>query len=397
MKILLLTSNYPADDIPKVLTSVIHSFTKEWVKLGHDVIVIHNQTSFPKIVYPVLKFLKKILENITGYFFVLHKLQERHYVLDGVQVYRCNMLKMLPRLPFLESSYQKQIVTIRNILNHENFVPDVIIGHWISPQLRLVSDLSKFYSNAKTALVIHEELPIIQRDYKNRGLEYLKNIEVIGFRSQQIKYVFEQKYDIGHKNSFICYSGIPDFFISKKEHAINLPLQTYTFIGTLILRKHPEALLKAVTGFQNKISINYIGNGPLEQKLIDLSRELNLSDSTHFLGRIPRSQVNSVLADTDCFIMISSKETFGLVYLEAMANGCITIASKNEGADGIIVDGKNGFLCEAGNDSQLREILSYINNADKETISKISQAARQTAQDMTDKKVAINYLNALDV
>ena len=42
--------------------------------------------------------------------------------------------------------------------------------------------------------------------------------------------------------------------------------------------------------------------------------------------------------------MISQGEAFGLVYLEAMARGCITIASRGEGFDGIIKDGINGFL-----------------------------------------------------
>lgn len=41
--------------------------------------------------------------------------------------------------------------------------------------------------------------------------------------------------------------------------------------------------------------------------------------------------------------MISRNETFGVVYLEAMAAGCITIASRNVGYDGIIVDRVNGI------------------------------------------------------
>jgi len=39
--------------------------------------------------------------------------------------------------------------------------------------------------------------------------------------------------------------------------------------------------------------------------------------------------------------MISTDEIFGLAYLEAMAASCITIASKDGGVYGIIVDGKN--------------------------------------------------------
>jgi len=34
--------------------------------------------------------------------------------------------------------------------------------------------------------------------------------------------------------------------------------------------------------------------------------------------------------------MVSAPETFGLVYLEAMAKGCIVIGTKNWGIDGIV-------------------------------------------------------------
>ena len=44
------------------------------------------------------------------------------------------------------------------------------------------------------------------------------------------------------------------------------------------------------------------------------------------------------------WIMISKNETFGLVYLEAMARGCITIGSRNQGIDGVINHGVNGFF-----------------------------------------------------
>ena len=64
-----------------------------------------------------------------------------------------------------------------------------------------------------------------------------------------------------------------------------------------------------------------------------------------------------MLKQHDVFIMISKNETFGLVYLEAMAVGCITIASRQEGFDGIIKHGYNGFLCEAGNQEELEKLI----------------------------------------
>ena len=48
-----------------------------------------------------------------------------------------------------------------------------------------------------------------------------------------------------------------------------------------------------------------------------------------------RLEVQTYLRQNGIFVMISRDETFGLVYLEAMAAGCITIASKDEGFDEI--------------------------------------------------------------
>ena len=42
--------------------------------------------------------------------------------------------------------------------------------------------------------------------------------------------------------------------------------------------------------------------------------------------------------------MVSDNETFGMVYIEAMLAGCVTIASKAGGVDGVIIDGKMDFI-----------------------------------------------------
>lgn len=93
--------------------------------------------------------------------------------------------------------------------------------------------------------------------------------------------------------------------------------------------------------------------------------------------------------------MISRNETFGLVYLEEMARGCITIASRDEGFDGIIEDGKNGFLCKAGDVKELTTIMSKIKAMSPAERRRISENAMATAKELTDEKVAKRYLEAL--
>ena len=112
---------------------------------------------------------------------------------------------------------------------------------------------------------------------------------------------------------------------------------------------------------------------------------------TFFAGKIPRHQVFQMMDEHHVFIMISQREIFGLVYLEAMARGMIVIGSRGEGIDGVIQDGKNGFLCNPGDTSELANILSRIERTDGAALSKISNNARHTAQKFTDELVAEEY------
>ena len=49
-KILVITNIYPAPDLEKEDTPVVHFFAREWIKMGYNVRVIHYPTNFPKIV-----------------------------------------------------------------------------------------------------------------------------------------------------------------------------------------------------------------------------------------------------------------------------------------------------------------------------------------------------------
>lgn len=66
------------------------------------------------------------------------------------------------------------------------------------------------------------------------------------------------------------------------------------------------------------------------------------------------------------WFMVSENETLGLVYLEVMAQGCIPVGSRGEAIDGIIVDGRNGFLVNPNNEEDLCLVILKINKMDKE-------------------------------
>jgi len=90
--------------------------------------------------------------------------------------------------------------------------------------------------------------------------------------------------------------------------------------------------------------LTIVGSGPEKDNLISLCKEFGVYDSVEFTGQISNLKVMEKLAETEFFIMVSSPEGFGIVYLEAMAAKCFTIGAENEGISDVIVSGKNGCL-----------------------------------------------------
>mgnify|MGYP002744663265 FL=1 len=81
------------------------------------------------------------------------------------------------------------------------------------------------------------------------------------------------------------------------------------------------------------------------------------------------------------------------MYIEAMLAGCATIASKNGGVDGVIVDGENGFLSEQGNAAALTEKIRAIENLKNKDLNALRQNGIVTAIKYSDKNVAERYIN----
>ena len=94
--------------------------------------------------------------------------------------------------------------------------------------------------------------------------------------------------------------------------------------------------------------------------------------------------------------MNSKGEVFGLVYLEAMLANCITVASLNEGMDGIITHGKDGYLVHAGNTDELTKVIRNIQSLNYSAAKKIAESGYVTACSFTDSAVAKKYLESIE-
>lgn len=398
MNILLLSSIYPIPGPENQGTKVCHFFAKEWVKMGHRVLVVHYQSTYPAPFYWVAKLFQKKLAAKTGAIVYTKKETEPvFFEMDCVEVIRIPLYKTFPHGRFSNKNIKKSIDTIEEFAKEKNFTPDVIVGHFLNPQLEVINVLKEKYNHAQTVLVFHlpAEIDMAEKLYGNELESLYTNIDVFGFRNEPLKHYFKKRFRKEVK-SFICYSGIPENYITKEnKHHFNGELKNYIYVGGLIERKYPAQILDSLHEVypQGGFVMHYVGGGQQREVIDDKVVKYGLKDSVILHGKIDRDKILTLYDQSDCMVMISKGEAYGLVYLEAMARGCITIASRDEGMDGVIQDGINGFLCTAGDAKELADIIRHINTLSDDEKQRISENAIKTAKELTDFKAAKRYLD----
>jgi L-malate glycosyltransferase len=144
-KILILTAEYP-NPISIHETPVVHYFAKEWVQMGFETKVIYYRSVFPAIFYFFARTFQRFVKNIFRTDIIPYsKLNERiDYEIDGVRIICQPIFKIFPHVRYFNRTIRKhaRLVHSDNVANE--FIPDIIIGHFLNPQLPLIAELKNY-------------------------------------------------------------------------------------------------------------------------------------------------------------------------------------------------------------------------------------------------------------
>ncbi len=103
-----------------------------------------------------------------------------------------------------------------------------------------------------------------------------------------------------------------------------------------------------------------VGDGDDRGRLEELAASRGVSDHVCFLRELGPDQLIACYARSDIFALPSSGEGFGLVFLEAMAQGKPVIGGAHGGTPDIIEDGVTGFLVRHGDVEELAHKLRKL-------------------------------------
>lgn len=122
----------------------------------------------------------------------------------------------------------------------------------------------------------------------------------------------------------------------------------------LAARKRPLPLLRMVNhaqatldrlGDPTRLRLTVAGDGPLEEAMARFVRRHGMSDSVSLLGRLPRRDVRTLLADSHVFLAPADLESFGIAALEARCAGLPVVAKSRGGVGEFVRHEKEGLLC----------------------------------------------------
>lgn len=385
MKICLFTSQFPNYDNPGVTyaTPFLYNYAKEWVKEGNEVTIIHMIRSYPKGFNFLAKTLAKFGNHKFEKYIISPNAQvESDYMYNGIHIYRIVFKKYVPHGSSSDGQIRKLTKKIDCFIKEYNIEPDIIIGDFFDPALKVIQNLSDRF-NCPIGQTLHVTDYNMLQDNKYNKIS--KQVQFWMLRTESQEELLKNAGILAP--TYMMYSGITDRYVEKTP-VFRKQIKNLVFVGMINKFKGIDTVLEALSNLKESgITLKLIGKGTDIDYFKKRVKELGLEEIVEFIGQVSHEEVFEYMNIADAQIMISH-ETFGMVYVEAMSQGCIPIGAREEGIDGVVKDGVNGFLSPLGDAKALEKKLENLMTLQERDVSKISEMAYKTAVEMTDKKLA---------
>ena len=263
---------------------------------------------------------------------------------DGLKTYRYKNYNYIPKNALMFKVFNKRMEKLyKEIVKKEGPI-DIIHA-----QSSLWGGISAAYISEKYNI----PLVITEHSSVERG-PYVKNSYVPFIKDSYKKAKKVITVGNGLKNEIQALSGRNDIevignLVDLSKFTIKKRIQNEKFIffslAFLEGEKGFDTLIKAFAKkFKDKEAMLYIGGDGSQRAWLEaLAQENGVKKQIIFLGALSRDDVAKWMNKRDCFVLPSRYETFGVVYIEALASGRPVIGALNGGAEDII-NNLNGYL-----------------------------------------------------
>ena len=283
---------------------------------------------------------------------------------EGVRVggYKCIL--------FLYKHLRRAIRTIRPDVTHVQYMAPgatVILLLWLMGVKNVIA-------TAHTAADIYRDLRLIhflQRRCLRAWTCITERAECSFFGASQL---YTPEMVLGRRNHFTIYNSLPaklvwscneneDEDVTPSASLVPLKEGQCTKHSTLNTKPYTKRTLGVVSRLEPikgmdlvvpalaevlkvypDTQLLVVGDGSLRASMEQKAIELGCADHIRWVGRQPQEELPQWYSQMDIVLMPSRSEGFGLTAIEAMACGCVMVASDTGGLPEVVRDGVCGLL-----------------------------------------------------
>jgi glycosyltransferase involved in cell wall biosynthesis len=162
-------------------------------------------------------------------------------------------------------------------------------------------------------------------------------------------------------------------------------------VGRISPEKNFEFLSLVLERIPSQTFLCIIGDGPYRQSL----QPIFPKDRVHFFGYLTGEELASAYASADFFIYASISETFGQVYLEAMASGTPVVAAEGGQLKEFFVNGEHGYLWQPDNIDSAEDAIRCAMKKREYLSTKARQQALKHSWDSAGDQLNDIYYGAI--
>jgi len=261
--------------------------------------------------------------------------------------------------------------TLYNYSNMKYFIkkikPDIIHIHHIQSEFSFAYEIIKKMKIPYVATThSYHSITFSEGKKRERNLYLVKknmeDCENLIYVSSHLKLEARELFNKFPKNEVILFNPIDinKFKLLDKytcKETLNLKYdKIILYVGSIIKRKGYDILLKSIERLgQKDIQVVFIGSGEKEE-LIQLAKELDIINQVTVIDYVSQEELIKYYNASDVVAIPSSSESFGLIYIEAMACGVPVIGTKGVPEE-VIPSEDLGYRVEKNNYIELADAI----------------------------------------
>lgn len=291
---------------------------------------------------------------------------------DSIRIQYDHVLRKYHRLLF-NSKIEAVLANLEKKVNVSD--KNMVHAHFLFSDGAVALKLKEKYGIPYVVAVRNTDINFFFRyapHLRKLGLKIMRGAEAIVYLSPAYrdftfkKYIPIKNHSELSRKSFVIPNGADDFWL---ENQIKSPKSAkkslkLLFVGEFTPNKNVMNVVAAVKILRKRmenVTLTMVGGGGLNsQHVHDTVAKLD-SGVFNFVGRIRNpDDLMKHYRDADILVLPSYKETFGIVYIEAMSQAMPFICSLGQGVDGYFNDDEPGRFVDPDDPKQIASNIENI-------------------------------------